>query len=244
MAYYTSNSSNGLRATNGLTLDQLYQKLNCFAWCKETAYQNEWDDNLHCKNQCNATALLVQSLFGGDIIQYPNPIQNIKMHYFNRIGSLDIDLTSEQYVQSLNYQSQTQKATPISLNRYQKEFKLLKERVEKKTKYKAKVRVKRLSVTFDTTSLPNQKAVEFDFLDYEMICNTPVYHLFCLDQTPEKPIIAKQCPKLFENIDDAFFAFLSQHSTETFILIFEVDPSIEVLPPLQSKIIGLDLIYG
>ncbi|MDD7617030.1 MAG: hypothetical protein PUJ97_00155 [bacterium] len=40
---------------------------------------------------------MVQEYFGGDIIAYPNPLNDKKCHYFNRINGLDIDLTFEQF---------------------------------------------------------------------------------------------------------------------------------------------------
>ena len=58
---------------------------------------NMWKDELKCNGQCNGTVLLVQNLFGGDIIAYENPTLEKKMHYFNRICNCDIDLTSEQF---------------------------------------------------------------------------------------------------------------------------------------------------
>ena len=70
------------------------------SWSKETAYF----DFLWCKNnnskssgQCRITALLVQELFGGDIL-YSHVVGNETfVHYFNKIRNLKIDLTFKQF---------------------------------------------------------------------------------------------------------------------------------------------------
>lgn len=106
MGYYISNENmkfkNLLKKESApfpiCTIDQLYKALNARGWCEMSAFSpNMWNDDLRCNGQCNGTVLLVQELFGGDIIKYENPNREKKMHYFNRIDNCDIDLTSEQF---------------------------------------------------------------------------------------------------------------------------------------------------
>lgn len=81
------------------TLSQI-QKAIEKSWSKETAYF----DFLWCKNnnskssgQCQVTALLIQELLGGDIL-YSHVIDNDDFdHYWNKIGNIEIDLTSKQF---------------------------------------------------------------------------------------------------------------------------------------------------
>lgn len=97
------------------TIDALYNALNTKGWCKMSAYSpNMWKDELKCNGQCNGKVLLVQNLFGGDIIAYENPTLEKKMHYFNRICNCDIDLTSEQFGNiKLDYFSKVKKCIGI-----------------------------------------------------------------------------------------------------------------------------------
>ncbi|MFT4343722.1 MAG: hypothetical protein ACMXYE_03155 [Candidatus Woesearchaeota archaeon] len=82
-----------------LTLNEI-QKAIENSWSKETAYF----DFLWCKNnnskssgQCQVTALLVQELLGGDIL-YSHVVGNEDFdHYWNKIGEVEIDLTSKQF---------------------------------------------------------------------------------------------------------------------------------------------------
>jgi hypothetical protein len=70
------------------------------SWTKETCYY----PSLWCKNnksrssgQCRITALLIQELLGGKIL-YSHVIKNKELdHYWNKIGDLEIDLTSKQF---------------------------------------------------------------------------------------------------------------------------------------------------
>jgi hypothetical protein len=70
------------------------------SWSKETAYF----DFLWCKNnnskssgQCLVTTLLVQELLGGEIL-YSHVVANENFdHYWNKIGEVEIDLTSKQF---------------------------------------------------------------------------------------------------------------------------------------------------
>jgi hypothetical protein len=69
-------------------------------WGEDTAYY----DFLWCKNnnhkssgQCRITALLIQELFGGDIVYSHVKGNNDFDHYWNLIGGIEIDLTFDQF---------------------------------------------------------------------------------------------------------------------------------------------------
>lgn len=88
------------------SLNDLYNLLNSIGWDQMTCFsKNQWNPSNKCCGQCNATVLLVQEYFGGDIIECPNPSRTKQMHYFNRINGVDIDLTSKQFSNSINYGS-------------------------------------------------------------------------------------------------------------------------------------------
>ena len=70
-------------------------------------YKTQWNPKQKSCGQCNATVLVVQEYFGGDIISYPNPEPGKKGHYFNRINGIDIDLTSDQFETKLDYSSKS-----------------------------------------------------------------------------------------------------------------------------------------
>ena len=56
------------------SINELYILLQEKGWCEYSAYAKKmWNPNNKCEGQCNATVLLVQDYFGGDIIEYPNP---------------------------------------------------------------------------------------------------------------------------------------------------------------------------
>lgn len=127
MGYYSSNSKleKQIKCKENpifATISELYKLLENQGWCKESVFnKNQWDENNKCVGQCNATALLVQEYFGGDVIKYPKPNNGKRMHYFNRFivngQNLDIDLTSAQFEPELkDYVNQTSKFTGNNYN--------------------------------------------------------------------------------------------------------------------------------
>lgn len=118
MAYYSSDREKEASLYTShkeapfSTIQQLYTLLEEKGWCEYTVYYKKmWKANKKCNGQCNATVLLIQEYFGGDIIKYPNPSKDKPMHYFNRINGCDIDLTSEQFDTKLDYASQKELAS-------------------------------------------------------------------------------------------------------------------------------------
>lgn len=110
VGYFSSNSKQEqniqlIKESGGKfnSIRQLYELLNDVGWCEMSVFsKQQWDSNNKCNGQCNATVLIVQEYFGGEIIQYPNPTPNKKNHYFNRINGVDIDLTADQFNPRLN----------------------------------------------------------------------------------------------------------------------------------------------
>ena len=75
------------------TITALYKLLLEKGWSEETCFDAEWNPNNPSIGQSPATALLVQEIFGGNIIRYAWKKQ---VHYFNRITGKNFDLTSQE----------------------------------------------------------------------------------------------------------------------------------------------------
>lgn len=136
MAYYSSdkNIEKSLRPIKTVTfssISDLYALLQEKGWCEYSAFNKSmWNPENKCNGQCNATVLLLQEFFGGDIIEYPNPSAGKFKHFFNRINGCDIDLTSEQFENELkDYNCQSKKAKIKSNFDYQKSAYILKLRL-------------------------------------------------------------------------------------------------------------------
>ena len=101
MNYYSSNpnkSDKFVAKKNSVfsTLTELYNVLDEMGWCEYSVFsKGQWNNENKCCGQCNATVLLVQEYFGGEIVQYENPTGKKSMHYFNRIGY--VEFTSIEY---------------------------------------------------------------------------------------------------------------------------------------------------
>ncbi|MFK4508345.1 hypothetical protein LPJ38_20905 [Bradyrhizobium daqingense] len=68
------------------------------AWSASTASQ--WTASNPAAGQCNVTALLVQELFGGDLLKTPLPAGD---HFYNWIGGVRYDFTASQFDQPIAY---------------------------------------------------------------------------------------------------------------------------------------------
>ena len=73
----------------------LYEILLKRGWTGESCLGEIWNTENPCVEQSPATAVLVQRIFGGDILRYS---WSSKQHYFNRIDGIDIDLTSQERI--------------------------------------------------------------------------------------------------------------------------------------------------
>jgi hypothetical protein len=73
------------------------------SWSAETcdpADVAEWRPDNPARGQCGVTALVVQDLFGGDLVLAEVHVdgRKVEYHYWNRFGlGLDLDLTREQF---------------------------------------------------------------------------------------------------------------------------------------------------
>lgn len=68
------------------------------AWSLRTS--GRWTAANPVRGQCNVTALLVEELFGGEILKTPLPEGD---HFYNRIGGQRIDLTASQFEAPIGY---------------------------------------------------------------------------------------------------------------------------------------------
>ena len=69
------------------------------AWCRETArpdLQSVWDEKAPTLGQCDATAIVLQGICGGDIMQCD--VIGYGHHYYNVLpDGTELDLTSAQF---------------------------------------------------------------------------------------------------------------------------------------------------
>lgn len=68
------------------------------SWSLDSARQ--WTAENPAAGQCNVTALLIQELFGGELLKTPLPEGD---HFYNRIGGRRYDFTDSQFHQPIIY---------------------------------------------------------------------------------------------------------------------------------------------
>ena len=68
------------------------------AWSSGTS--SKWTPEDPAKGQCSVTSLVVQDLFGGEILRTQVPDGT---HFYNRIGSARLDLTVSQFDHSVTF---------------------------------------------------------------------------------------------------------------------------------------------
>lgn len=68
------------------------------AWSIETS--SLWTPDSPARGQCGVTSLVVQDLFGGEILKTPTPDG---MHFYNRVNGDRIDLTQAQFATLPHY---------------------------------------------------------------------------------------------------------------------------------------------
>ncbi len=77
-----------------MTLEEL-TKLLLKAWGADTA-KGSWDERCPELNQCAVTALVVQDVYGGDLLRCKT--KNDDSHYWNRLpDGTEVDLTFGQF---------------------------------------------------------------------------------------------------------------------------------------------------
>ena len=88
------------------------------SWSAKTS--GGWRADHPARGQCNVTALLVNDLFGGDILKTPLPDGD---HFYNRIGGHRIDFTAEQFGTPISYvdllSNRTEALAGTTLEKYQ-----------------------------------------------------------------------------------------------------------------------------
>jgi hypothetical protein len=68
------------------------------SWSTKTS--GGWLADNPARGQCNVTALLVNDLFGGDMLKTPLPDGD---HFYNRIGDARMDFTADQFDRPIDY---------------------------------------------------------------------------------------------------------------------------------------------
>jgi hypothetical protein len=86
-----------LRVTMSFDPDDVQRALRN-AWSLSTASQ--WTASNPAAGQCNVTSLLIQDLFGGELLKTPLPAGD---HFYNRIGGRRYDFTASQFDQPIVY---------------------------------------------------------------------------------------------------------------------------------------------
>ena len=68
------------------------------AWSPKSARQ--WTRERPANGQCNVTTLLIENLFGGEILKTPLPAGD---HFYNRIDGARLDFTASQFDNPMSY---------------------------------------------------------------------------------------------------------------------------------------------
>ena len=81
------------------TLSQIEQAIEA-SWSLDTAEEDDgWTPDNPSRGQCDITALVVQDIFGGDLLAAPvlRDGEQVEWHMWNRLpGGLEVDLTRGQ----------------------------------------------------------------------------------------------------------------------------------------------------
>jgi len=82
------------------TLSQIEQAIEA-SWSLDTAEEDDgWTPDNPSRGQCDITALVVQDIFGGDLLAAPvlRDGEQVERHMWNRLpGGLEVDLTRGQF---------------------------------------------------------------------------------------------------------------------------------------------------
>lgn len=75
---------------------------NCLIKCWSIKTSSKWTVKNPSRGQCGVTALLINDIFGGEILK--TKIDN-QWHYYNRIDGKEYDFTSDQFTSKPVYQN-------------------------------------------------------------------------------------------------------------------------------------------
>lgn len=73
-------------------------------WCEQTCtprMRKDWSEDNKTLGQCSITAFLVQDICGGQV--FGIPLKDGSVHCFNAVDGHIFDLTSEQFLNQLDY---------------------------------------------------------------------------------------------------------------------------------------------
>jgi hypothetical protein len=90
------------KANDGVSFEVLKIAIRA-SWCLETCDPTDaadWAPTNPSLGQCAVTALVVHDFFGGELLEAEVFLQNGSrqgFHYWNRLASVDVDLTREQF---------------------------------------------------------------------------------------------------------------------------------------------------
>ncbi len=83
------------------------------AWGGDTSADESWTPESPELGQCAVTALIVQDLFGGELLR---TVANGISHYYNSIGGEIVDLTRAQFDEPLTLEEPTVRERSYVLN--------------------------------------------------------------------------------------------------------------------------------
>lgn len=94
MGHGKSKAQKSVLPTIVVDLPEFRSKIR-HAWCQETSANPDWSENNSALGQCAVTSLIIQDLFGGELLR--TKINEVS-HYYNKLpdGKI-VDLTREQF---------------------------------------------------------------------------------------------------------------------------------------------------
>lgn len=89
---------------------------------------SKWSEDNPAKGQCGVTALVINDIFGGEILKTMLPDG---WHFYNRIDGKRYDLTKSQICEGINYQDILSNREEAFLDTNQNQYNYLKQSVER-----------------------------------------------------------------------------------------------------------------
>ncbi|MGN7398584.1 YunG family protein [Cytobacillus praedii] len=88
---------------------------------------SKWTEDNPAKGQCGVTALVVNDIFGGEILKTK---LSGGWHFYNSIDGKRYDFTKSQFREEINYKDSRSNRDEAFLDTNQKQYTYLKQRVE------------------------------------------------------------------------------------------------------------------
>lgn len=108
--------------------DELNKLLNFLFQSWSIQSSSKWTEDNPAKGQCGVTALVVNDIFGGEILKTELPNG---WHFYNSIDGKRYDFTKSQFREEINYKDSRSNRDEAFLDTNQKQYKYLKQSVEK-----------------------------------------------------------------------------------------------------------------